>query len=180
MAVDLMILPLSQYWSGNYVTPVMKDCWDRGISYTLVTPEGPRELPPGVPMGGQDAAAEQASLEIDVVQPLLHSLPEGFTAWSEEPVDLWFRRVDTSSLAALFTAAQQQEQPNQLSSAVIFLPSEAALMFRALDIVFGSLGALRRQLESTEWPVEAEPAVTALLEAVGEAQRRVRPLVLDM
>lgn len=30
MAIDLIIAPLSKYWSGDYITPVMQAAWDMG------------------------------------------------------------------------------------------------------------------------------------------------------
>lgn len=46
MAIDFMVMPLSRYLVGDYVTPVMRMAWDQGIRYTITTQEGTRTLPP--------------------------------------------------------------------------------------------------------------------------------------
>jgi hypothetical protein len=57
VAIDFMVMPLSRYLSGDFITPAMRVAWDQGVPYTIVSPDGTRELPPGLPFGGADAPA---------------------------------------------------------------------------------------------------------------------------
>ena len=52
MAIDIMIMPLSKYFSGDYITPAMQQSWDQNIEYSVVYPDETVTYPKGMPWGG--------------------------------------------------------------------------------------------------------------------------------
>lgn len=59
MAIDFMVMPMSRYITGDYVTPTMRFAWSQGLPYTIVSPDRQREIPHGSPFGGNDAPARR-------------------------------------------------------------------------------------------------------------------------
>ena len=49
MAIDFMVMPMSRYIIGDFVTLTMRFAWSQGLPYTIVSPGGKREVPPGSP-----------------------------------------------------------------------------------------------------------------------------------
>jgi hypothetical protein len=62
MAIDFMVMPMSRYISGDYITPAMRWAWEQGIPYAVHGPQGKRELPPNIPFGGADAPERRAQI----------------------------------------------------------------------------------------------------------------------
>ncbi|HEY0466374.1 MAG TPA: hypothetical protein VGC79_19325 [Polyangiaceae bacterium] len=46
MAIDFMVMPMSRYITGDFMAPTMCFAWSQGVPYTIVNPDGKRELPP--------------------------------------------------------------------------------------------------------------------------------------
>src|SRR5262245_62031037 len=111
MAIDFMILPLSRYISGDYVTPIMRAAWEQGLSYTIIGPEGRHECPPGRPFGGPDAPERRAAIQ-GMLHDDLKTLPPALSGslWDEQSeVEPRFHRVDPASFDALLTEAQSRK-----------------------------------------------------------------------
>lgn len=145
MAVDVLVMPLARYISGNYVTPFMEQAWaDRGV-YRIASPGGLDEIPPGVPLGGLEAEARCATIAAELVQHLQQRPEFAGIPWDElageavlfqrighEPLfDLrweaairaeappsWLRRLARRLLRRRVAAAE-----SPLASASIFLPA---------------------------------------------------------
>lgn len=103
MAIDFMVMPMSRYISGDFVTPAMQLAWDQGFSYSSFGPDGRRDLPPGLPFGGADAATERARIVAMVIEDLCALSPEiTRDSWDERSLaQPRFHRVDPESYRAL-------------------------------------------------------------------------------
>lgn len=189
MAIDLMVMPLSRYWAGDFITPVMQFAWDTGVRYSVFMPEGHRELPPGQPYGGETAPAERQALLATVLPNLFSDLQSLGVAldWDErDDGEIGFHRVDVTSLAALEDEAKGRVErgqakgvlPRHLVKATIFLPSPFEDPLRWGDIVFGSLPALEAELGGL-WPAAAIAAVSTFRVAIAQAQQKNLPLIVD-
>jgi hypothetical protein len=195
VAIDLIVIPLSRYWSGDYVTPAMRLLWEQGIPYSVVTPDGPRTLPPGQPYGGADAATEREKLLENTLPGLLDKLASVTvdSLWDEKAnVEPCFYRPSNSGIAALMEAAVKLARPKRLpwgrkvpmparhlAHAVIHLPVRFADPLDAAGMVFGSLFAVEAELAANTWPAAASDAVVAFQAAVSDAKRMKLPLVVD-
>src|SRR4051794_11917337 len=108
MAIDFMVLPLSRYISGDFVTPAMQTAWSLGLPYSVISPEGRRDHPVGVAFGGPDASSRRSQI-LPMLMDDLRQLPSSIptSSWDEEsdanPV---FHRVDPASYQALVSEAQ--------------------------------------------------------------------------
>lgn len=86
MAVDLLVMPISRYIAGDYITPMMQGAWDEGIPYSILGPNGAVELLPGIPFGGNNASErrrEIAGMVADDLQPYIEDLGFGWDEGSD-------------------------------------------------------------------------------------------------
>lgn len=192
MAIDLMVMPLTQYWAGDYVTPAMRSVWESGVPYAIVRPGEPmQQLPAGVPFGGRDAASRSREL-VEVVRGLQAQLG---CRWQEEPrTDHWFNRVDSTAFGVLRQAAEKRDRrPSGLSKlfgakeaflhlahATIFVPCRLEHLSSGDGFIVGSAPVAEAELAAQRWPSEATSAAEAILIGLGESRRRRLPLVIDM
>jgi hypothetical protein len=111
MAIDFMVMPVSRYLAGDFVTPAMAMSWKIGVPYRIVGPEGTREFPPEQPFGGPDAPARRRSLIQAVVDAMAPAFG-GTLPWNEasEAVPR-FERVDAGSFQALCEHAMNLARP---------------------------------------------------------------------
>ena len=99
MAIDFMVMPMSRYITGDFVTPTMRFGWSQGLPHTIVNSEGKREVPPGSPFGGGDAPARRSQVA-EMVLDDLRALPCEIAAqlWDERSgAEPRFHRVDAKS-----------------------------------------------------------------------------------
>jgi hypothetical protein len=178
MAIDFMILPLSRYISGDFITPVMELAWKQGLRYTIIGPDGPRDRPKGVPFGGPDAAARR-ELFLGMLDEDLAALPISSQLWDERSnTPLGFHRVDGGSYAAL---AEEASRLGRHSAATLFLPCEFTAPFEMkspFERLTGSTPAALRELEES-WSNAFEPARGTLLEALRDSARLCLPMIVD-
>lgn len=185
MAVDFMVMPLSRYLSGDFVTPAMRTAWDSGSRYTIVTPSGARDLPPGEPFGGPDALARWARF-VPVVRADVQDAAGG--PWNEESqAEPCFHRPDARSYAALleYCAAPPEGlalQPRHVGVS-LFFPGDFLVPYKLdspfPDRLIGSVPQALTELDQTSWPEAAQPAVATLRAALIDARRVHLPLVVD-
>jgi hypothetical protein len=197
MAIDFMIMPMSRYISGDYVTPMMRAAWEQGIAYAIIGPEGRRECPPGEPFGGLDASARRAALQ-PMLREDLAALPPPVAAqlWDETSADEpRFHRVDPTSYQALLeSAAARAAKPSffarlsgkqslqRHTTATLFVPCALGQVFTMsspFDRVTGSVQAGLNELSSLPWPAEAESACLTLTEALRDALALRLPMIVD-
>ena len=109
MAVDFMVMPLSRYISGDFITPQMQFAWSQGIPYAILGPDGRRECPAGVPFGGPDAPARRQQIVAMLLDDLRGLSPAvAARLWDEgTAVEPRFHRVDPGSYEALLAEAKQ-------------------------------------------------------------------------
>ena len=198
MAIDLIITPLSKYWSGDYITPVMESTWEMGANYNIVTPQGTTTLPKGTPYGGEHAKAERKGL-LDFVNSVLDALPiDGLSSssWDDSSDSVFeFERIDHESLGVLFEEAEHQFACNpgligrlkgqkrkhcHLTSACIFLPVEFDPPYDLEGKVLGSLPVAFKELQTGKWSEGASDARASLGEFVEKAIELNCPLIIDM
>jgi hypothetical protein len=197
LAIDFMIMPLSRYLSGDFVTPVMRLAWDQGLPYTLVGPDGVRTIPKDTPFGGSDAAERRREF-IPMLKEDLSKLPGKLpsTLWDEAsssaPI---FHRVDPRSYEALCEEAKsgtnrpslfglvrgRGPSPSHLPS-TLFLPSDFEASF-SMPVIFervaGSIPVSISELEDRKWSDASRAARDLLLRALGDAQRVSLPMIVD-
>ena len=186
MAVDLFVMPLSQYWSGDYVTPHMAGAWRDGIPYAIVGPGGRRILEPGVPMGGPEASAKREGLR-PRIEGMMAAIP-GVQQWSEARVlEPYMVRVDTKGFGDLMHSATHPPAPFlgfigrkrapavQLPGAPIFLPGDFDLTPSGVGPNLGALDRLARELEG----LATSAVLSSLREAIEIARSQKLPLIID-
>lgn len=95
-----MVMPMSRYLAGDFITPAMAFCWKHGVPYHLAGPDGVRVLPPDQPFGGPDAAEKRRALIPGVVNTL-GPMFGGDLPWDEaSDAEPRFERVDAPSFDA--------------------------------------------------------------------------------
>lgn len=197
MAIDFMIMPLSRYLSGDFVTPTMQFAWQQGLPYTLIGPDGTRAIPKDTPFGGADAATKRAKfvpMMLDDLSKLPGSL--GTDLWDEastaEPA---FHRVDPTSYASLLEQTKTRNSRSSFFglfkrpaagrahiSATVFLPvafDEPFDMPVVFERVAGSAPIALRELEVFRWTESALEARETLLAALRDAVRLRLPMIVD-
>lgn len=197
MAIDLMIMPLSQYWSGDYITPAMAVCWERGIPYKIVTAEGVSEFPPGTPFGGADAAKQRKQF-IPVAIEYIRRLPFGIgkSPWDEDSATpAAFVRVDPASYGVLLAECEarfsfrpsffaklagKRARRSHVAAGVVLLPVDFDAVFDLDDKAIGSLYRAREELAGVDWPESVEPSLGLVREAVDTAIELRFPMIVDM
>ena len=115
MAVDVLVMPLARYVTGNYVTPAMEQAWAEFGVYRVGRPGAVEDIPPGVPLGGVQAPARCDAIAAEL-QRQLNALPEVAGAmWDETAEATYFQRVEHEPLLALrWQAAALAEEPPSL------------------------------------------------------------------
>lgn len=196
MAVDLIVTPLSKYWSGDYITPVMRDAWEMGATYSIVTPGGTKTIPKGTPYGGEDAKSERAKL-VAFVEQIMDALPfEGASgAWDEKSDHFGFHRVDPDAFGELAKRSEAQftrkagffgclkgtkDAVSHIGRALIFMPLDFDAPFDLQGKIFASLHAAKRELDSGDWSGIPPEALQPITEAFEEAKVKNLPLVIDL
>lgn len=192
MAIDFMVMPLSRYLAGDFVTPQMRTAWDSGVPYFILGPQGRRDFPKGVPFGGPEAAVQRARFVPMVVEDLARlPIPRG--AWDEasnaEPV---FHRVDPVAYEALLHHLATSERslvdllpwkPNrEHARASLLLPCDFPKVVSMTSPFERQVASVPRALEvltSRAWAGELAAAAVTLLDALRDAQRLRLPLVVD-
>ena len=192
MAIDFMVMPLSRYLAGDFVTPQMRAAWDSGVPYFILGPQGRRDFPKGVPFGGAEAATQRARFVPMVVEDLSR-LPIPVGAWDEasnvEPV---FHRVDTTAYQALLQ--HLATQPRSLldllpwkanrdhAAASLFLPCEFPKVLSMTSPFERQVASVPRALDvltSRPWAGESSGAAVTLMDALRDANRLRLPLIVD-
>ena len=182
MAIDFMVMPLSRYVSGDFITPAMRFAWDQGLSYTVIGPEGEIEYPMGIPFGGADAPKRRAECIPMVLEDLRAHSTISSELWDEaskhEPC---FHRVDPSSFEELRRLLRELA-PSIHLEAELFLPFDFASPFAMnapLKTTAGSVPRAFQELESRQWNELAQPAALTLADALVDSKRLRLPLILD-
>jgi hypothetical protein len=199
MAIDFMIMPLSRYISGDFVTPTMAFAWELGGPYSLFGPAGRRDIPKNTPFGGTDAPTKRAKF-VPMVLDDLKSLPGTLSAnlWDEaSSAEPTFHRVDPSSYDSLLEEAKTRAtRPSFLGlvkrktlgpahiAAMVFFPVPFDEAFEMpvvlLERLAGSAPVALRELEAGGWADAASSARDTLMDALRDAVRLNLPMIVDV
>lgn len=192
-----MVMPLSRYLSGDFISPTMAIAWEAGVPYSVFGPEGRRDVPKDTPFGGPDAPANRARFVTMLLQDL-ENLP------STLPTSLWdeassasptFHRVDPTSYGALLAEANARTSGRSLMAllkrkarnsahvaASVFLPISFEQPFD-MPVVFervaGSASSALRELEADGWTDSSSSARDTLSAALHDAVRLRLPMIVD-
>lgn len=183
MAIDFMTMPLSRYLSGHFVTPAMVVAWNAGLPYTVVGPNGRREVAENTPFGGASAEANRARF-VPMLVDDLKALPSELATWDEASnAEPSFHRVDPKSYEALLKEAMTRGGRDHAHvCASVFLPAPFDAPF-AMPVVFerlaGSAPVALGALEASEWSAAAESARGTLIAALRDAVRLRLPMIVD-
>lgn len=198
MAIDFMVMPLSRYLSGDFVTPAMTFAWQQGLAYSLFGPDGRRDVAKDTPFGGADASTNRARF-VPMIVDDLQKLPASVRAslWDEASVaPPAFHRVEPKSYESLMAEATARvTRPSFLGllgrkhggaahiGASLFLPG----MFEApfdMPVVFervaGSAPNALHELEAGGWSDSAASARDTLIDALRDAVRLQLPMIVDV
>lgn len=190
-----MVMPLSRYVAGDFVTPQMELAWQLGSPYKQIGPNGVRDFPQGVPYGGPDAAERRADVAREVreqLAPLFDPLP-----WDEgSQAAPRFHRTDPVALEAFRDHLTAPYKPTLLDRLLrrsrapaglahvfgtIFVPASVAELTqieRPLPGIIASIGTALAFLDAP-CPPEAEYARDTLREALVDAQALGLPMIVD-
>lgn len=194
MAIDFMVMPMSRYISGDFVTLAMRLAWSNGVPYAVIGPNGRRELPPGLPFGGADAPARRNQI-VDMVLDDLRALPAEIASqlWDERSdAEPCFHRVDASSYEALlahfaprarrsFFGLKPSTTQSHCASSLL-LPCDFAqpvTLVSPFERTAGASAQALRELASSPCPPEAASAADTLREALTDSLRLRLPIIVD-
>lgn len=189
-------MPLARYWSGDYVSPAMRTAWSLGAAYTMITPDGRIDIPPGQPIGGRDAPARRRE-RVASAPALFRQLRAAFAdpPWDEADdgeIGAW--RPDARAFAALLEAIDARLGRNStffgrllgkagyaphLCFAQILLPATFDTVFLHEGTPMGSLAVVERELGALSPDPTTASAHQLMVEAVAEGRRRRLPLIID-
>jgi len=194
MAIDFMVMPLSRYIAGDFISPAMRTAWDSGVPYTLFGPDGTRQIPKDTPFGGPDAPARRDAI-MEMLLDDLRALPIGYVSWDErsgaEPA---FHRVDPGSYVALLEEAARPRKrgpfglfgaaPSEVLhlGTTLLLPCDLATtieMSSPFERRVGSAPRALKELSSRPWSAKAASAVETLRAALEDAARLGLPMIVD-
>ncbi|MBZ4412605.1 hypothetical protein K8640_30705 [Myxococcus sp. XM-1-1-1] len=164
MAIDFMVLPLSRYIVGDFITPAMRSAWASGVPYSVIGPEGARQLPEGLPFGGPEAPVRRARV-IDMLVEALRQFP-GATSDA-----LWDER-----------SRRRGEGDRVHVAAMLFLPRDFEATFEMttpLRRLTGSTPRALAALERMHWPDNAKAAVDSLRAALVDSRDHQVPMLVD-
>jgi hypothetical protein len=197
MAIDFMVMPLSRYLTGDFVTPQMRLCWDNDLPYRIVGPDGVREFPRDVPYGGPDAAATRPQCRALLAEDL-RQLPPEVTAqlWDEaSDAEPCFHRVEVRAYGVLLDHAAPAAKRGLLGlfrgkpaaplhiACSLFLPCDypQPVMMQApfVERLTGSAPRALDELGDARIPPEAAAAVEVLRAALADAVRLRLPMIVD-
>ncbi len=174
----------------------MTDAWDIGADYKVMTPQGMKTIPKGLPYGGEGANDEHKRL-VSFVNQIMDALPfKGSSgAWCEESEHFGFYRVDPDAFGELAKRANRQFSQkigligrfmgrkgsvSHLGRSQIFISIEFETPFDLKGKVFASLLAARRELDAGDWNGISREALQPILDAFREAMSVKLPLVVDL
>ena len=85
MSVELCVMPLSRYRSGDFISPAMRAAWSMGTAYRVPEAAGGGTRPAEVPFGGPDAARHRQGLLAEC-QRFMLTLPEDIpdARWNDD------------------------------------------------------------------------------------------------
>ena len=187
MAIDFMVMPMSCYISGDFITPTMRWAWEQGIPYAVVEPDGKRELPKNSPFGGTEAAERRGQM-VEMILEDLRGLPSEISQhlWDERSkTEHRFHRVDPGSYQALlehFSANPPDETEVAHCIATLFLPCdlEGPLpLTTPLERIAGATNRALEELERSKYPAAAASAAETLRKALEDSAALRLPMIVD-
>ncbi|PCC69286.1 hypothetical protein SAMN02745121_08891 [Nannocystis exedens] len=195
MAIEFMVMPLSRYIAGDFISPAMRIAWDAGLPYSLIGPHGMRQIPQDTPFGGADASARREAI-LEMLLGDLRALPEiGDASWDESSVaEPAFHRVDPGSYEALLEDAARPKKrglfgifgtgPSAMLhlGTTLLLPCDFAATIEMTSPFVRRVGSTPRalkELSNRPWSARAASAVETLRTALQDAARRGLPMIVD-
>ena len=194
MAIDFMVMPISRYISGDFVTPAMRSSWEQGIPYFVLGPDGKRDLPPGLPFGGAGATEYRGRI-VDMVLDDLRELPSQIARalWDERSAEEpRIQRVDADSYQALLEffagrnsrslfGLRKTDKTAHCTSQVI-LPcdfQDPIPLTSPFERIAGSTTQALKELASCKFPDTARAAAGTLRDALEDSAELRLPLIVD-
>jgi hypothetical protein len=194
MAIDFMVMPISRYISGDFITPMMRAAWTQGIPYIIYGPESSRRLPADLPFGGADAPAYRERIVPMVLEDLRALSPSvARNLWDEgSQAEPRFHRVDPSSYQSLLELLSSWKEGSWFSlrrrpktshaSMTLLLPCELDVpiqMSSPLERTAGSAKRALAELARAKLPKEAASAAETLEQAIADSIELSLPLIVD-
>jgi hypothetical protein len=190
-----MVMPVSRYLAGDFVTPMMAMSWKTGVAYRIAGPDDMREIPPNQPFGGPDAPAKRRQAIQTVIDALAPAF-RGTVPWDEaSEATPRFERVDPRSFEAMCEHVVKLTRGSKLERflrrpadpgpahllGTLFVPAELRGAFELEapmeGIMTSALEALR-QLQRP-FPEAAASACATLRTALTAARELNLPMIVD-
>jgi len=195
MAIDLIVSPLSKYWSGDYITPIMEYAWSVGADYKVAEPNGVRTLERGSLYGGASAKNDRVKW-IAFVANLLERFPEWEKSecWDEESEYFGFHRVNPDCFSEVLKLADKQFSQNtnvmrrlmghkkklsHLARGIIFLPIDFEGCVRVEGKMFASVFRAREELLELSVLISNSECFEEIVRTYDDAIEQGLPLVVD-
>lgn len=185
MKVELLIMPLSRYWAGEYVTP--------GMMRAIEERRPDLYRPPARRFSKHDSRQPEAlaAAREERVRLLKRRIPELIRSFPSESVGTWdeatpeearFFELERAGFEQVLMDAQDAsfDHMPHLFSASIFLPPRFLRTFQREGLSFGSIPVLHSELDKVRWSAAAEEAAESFRGAAGEAIRLNLPLFVDL
>lgn len=198
VAVELLVMPLSRYWSGDFVSEAMRTAWSLGSPYIAVTPGGQILRREGETFGGAGADAVRRDL-LKGMQAVFETVPgaeHGRRLWNEDSdASITGSSMTHEAYGALIDIASSvldapvpwfkklmgvQGTISHLAHATYFLPVHFDRPYERGGWRMGSLPQLRRELQTLEVPTSLHEAHQAFVDAAAIAQKQRAPLIVDL
>ncbi len=183
-AVEMLVMPLSRYWAGDYM-PL-------GMERALKEQTPQQYRPPARRFSRFDLrepeAAERARRERELllekrIPELIQSFPpDAQRGWNETSSTVRVFELDQAQSEDVLMDAQDASFDHlpHLISASIFLPPRFLRVFELHGLQFGSLPILAGELRKVPWTSRSEAAAERYLATVNEAMELRLPLFVDL
>jgi hypothetical protein len=195
VSVELFVMPLSRYRSGDFVSPAMRAAWSMGTLYRVPEAAGGGTRAADVPFGGPDAARRRQGLLAEC-QRFMLTLPEQIpdARWNESsdhrPA---FHDVPVTALSELRSQARRLDKRPTLGGLVskrrysahaahaqIYLPVMFETLFERAGVRYGSVPVLVKELGQLAWSAPADAAARVLKRAALDASELRLPLIVGL
>lgn len=195
VTVELYIMPLSRFLSGNFASDAMQQAWRMGADYRMPTAAGGGSRPRGVPYGGPDAPRLQDEW-LEKTQRFMLDLPAelGGVHWNESARQSRYHSLTEVGLEELRRQARRRldKRPtlgglisrrryrSHTGHAQVFLPVLFESAFSHEERQYGSVLTLLKELTQAEWTSPAAACVKVLQAAGREAAELRLPLIVGV
>ncbi|HLL55192.1 MAG TPA: hypothetical protein VK447_16670 [Myxococcaceae bacterium] len=184
MAVELLVMPLSRYWAGDYLPLGMQRALELKAPHQYRPPARRfSRFDLREPEAAERARRERALLLEKRIPDLIQSFPpDAQQGWNEMSSQSKVFELEQAQYEEVLMDAQDASFDHlpHLISASIFLPPHFVRVFELHGLQFGSLPLLAGELRKVPWSTRSEAAAGQYLSIVNHAIELKLPLFVDL